>query len=239
MNTTKHAFHYGDRRIDYSLIRSRRLKTSELVVDENGVVIRVPVNKPVVEIDKILEKKAHWIYEKKQQYDKVQKQIKKSNFRIGSTLPYLGKNYRIAKGKRKGNECLELRQGRFLISTKDLSQNNITNMYKKWLRQKSENIFPVKVTEYSKRLGIQRPRTIITKNMRNRWGSVTKDGVLNLNLNLLKAPNKVIDYIIIHELCHFTIRKHSHHFWDLLGRSMPRYKDSIVWLENNASILIE
>src|SRR5215212_6111615 len=40
-------------------------------------------------------------------------------------------------------------------------------------------------------------------------------GVINLNLNLLKTPEEVIDYIILHELCHLKIRSHSHHYWDM------------------------
>ena len=95
-----------------------------------------------------------------------------------------------------------------------------------------------KVTAYSKKINLKPPKIII-KNLRNRWGSVTRRGVLNLNLNLLKAPNEVIDYVVAHELCHFVIKKHSHHFWDLLSNIMPLYEDSILWLERNASPLIE
>ena len=43
---------------------------------------------------------------------------------------------------------------------------------------------------------------IIIKNLKNRWGSVTKEGSLNMNVNLLKAPGDIVDYIILHELCH-------------------------------------
>ncbi len=94
------------------------------------------------------------------------------------------------------------------------------------------------MTEYSKKLNL-RPSKIIIKNLKNRWGSVTKKGILNLNVNLLKTPNEVVDYIIVHELCHLVIRKHSHHFWNLVGRIMPGYSQYISWLENNASSLIE
>lgn len=80
---------------------------------------------------------------------------------------------------------------------------------------------------------------IVIKNLRNRWGSVTKEGVLNLNVNLLKSPSKVIDYIIIHEMCHIKFKAHSHHFWILVHKIMPGYNDIIIWLERNASSLIE
>ena len=47
---------------------------------------------------------------------------------------------------------------------------------------------------------------------------MTKQGSINLNINLLKAPEDIIDYIILHELCHFKIKEHSHHYWDYVRR---------------------
>jgi predicted metal-dependent hydrolase len=82
------------------------------------------------------------------------------------------------------------------------------------------------------------PPRIVIKNLRNRWGSITSKGILNLNLNLLKAPNQVIDYIIIHELCHLIINNHSHHFWRQIRKIIPDYDKSIIWLEDNAALLI-
>jgi predicted metal-dependent hydrolase len=76
------------------------------------------------------------------------------------------------------------------------------------------------------------------KNLRNRWGSLKKNGVLNLNLNLVKAPEDVIDYIILHELCHLKIREHSHHYWDLLHKFMPNYYDKIEWLNVNGKDIL-
>jgi predicted metal-dependent hydrolase len=67
----------------------------------------------------------------------------------------------------------------------------------------------------------------------NRWGSLTKTGVINLNLNLMKAPDDIIDYIVLHELCHLRIKEHSHHYWDLVHRFMPNYQDKIEWLKVN------
>ena len=54
----------------------------------------------------------------------------------------------------------------------------------------------------------------------------------------MKAPKDVIDYIIIHELCHFKIKGHSHKFWSYLHRYVPNYQDKIEWLNVNAKYLI-
>jgi predicted metal-dependent hydrolase len=84
-----------------------------------------------------------------------------------------------------------------------------------------------------------KPSEVIIKNLKNRWGSATKDNVINLNVNLLKAPESVIDYIILHELCHLKIKEHSHKFWDLLHKFMPDSREKIDWLKINGSNLVE
>jgi predicted metal-dependent hydrolase len=153
-----HKFPYGSNFIEYSVIRSNRLKTSEVNVDEKGIVIRVPANKPDLEIHNILRRKKNWIIAKRLEYLKAKRQIKKSNFEMGSTLPYLGRNYKISKGF--GNS-----KGRFLAFTNDFSHDNISNIYKKWLEQKSERIFRTKVAKYSKKLKIE-PHSIMVKNLK-------------------------------------------------------------------------
>jgi predicted metal-dependent hydrolase len=63
-----------------------------------------------------------------------------------------------------------------------------------------------KVEEISSKLAIDKPKKISIKKLKNRWGSLTHSGTINLNVNLLKAPSDIIDYIILHELCHFMSR---------------------------------
>jgi predicted metal-dependent hydrolase len=58
------------------------------------------------------------------------------------------------------------------------------------------------------------------------------------NVNLLKAPADIIDYAVLHELCHFKIKQHSHRFWNLMHKFMPRYQEKINWLKVNGNSLI-
>lgn len=116
--------------------------------------------------------------------------------------------------------------------------NQIKFLYGNWLEQKAKIVLTKKTNQFANELKIEIQKIMI-KNLRNRWGSVTEKGVLNLNLNLLKAPQKIIDYIIIHELCHFRIKKHSYQFWDMLRKIMPNYNEYVIWLGRNASSLVE
>ena len=57
-------------------------------------------------------------------------------------------------------------------------------------------------------------------------------------VNLIKTPENIIDYIIIHELCHLRIEGHFHNFWNLLHKYIPDYIERINWLKINGKILI-
>jgi predicted metal-dependent hydrolase len=89
----------------------------------------------------------------------------------------------------------------------------------------------------AKKVGVKVERITI-KHLKNRWGSMTKQGSINLNVNLLKAPEDVIDYIILHELCHLKIKEHSYHYWDYIRRYMPNYEEKIEWLKISGNHLI-
>ena len=65
-----------------------------------------------------------------------------------------------------------------------------------------------------------------------------KRDTINLNVNLVKAPEDIINYLILHELCHLKIKEHSHHFWELLHRYIPNYQEKKDWLDINGIAII-
>jgi predicted metal-dependent hydrolase len=89
------------------------------------------------------------------------------------------------------------------------------------------------ITEDRLQTFLDKPKKIGIKKLKNRWGSLTPSGTINLNVNLLKTPSDIIDYMILHELCHFEIKEHSHYYWDLVYKHMPNYQEKIDWLNIN------
>ncbi|WP_428023165.1 M48 family metallopeptidase [Arcobacter sp.] len=69
------------------------------------------------------------------------------------------------------------------------------------------------------------PKNIKYRNNKSRWGSCSYDNTINLNLNLLKFPANVIEYVVIHELAHIKHKNHSKKFWDLVEMYCPKYKE--------------
>ncbi|MDE1763196.1 MAG: M48 family metallopeptidase [Thaumarchaeota archaeon] len=95
-----------------------------------------------------------------------------------------------------------------------------------------------RVNSYAIKAGTH-PSKVNIKKMKTRWGSASKDNVINLNEHLLKAPKGAIDYAILHEICHLKIRNHSHRFWELVRKFMPGYEENRKWLEANSTRIVE
>lgn len=70
-----------------------------------------------------------------------------------------------------------------------------------------------------------------------RWGSCGPTGNLNFNWRLVLAPGEVVDYVVIHELAHLSIKDHSARFWKLVARYCPEHLERRRWLRKNGSSL--
>jgi len=79
------------------------------------------------------------------------------------------------------------------------------------------------VRAYAQRLHLD-PPTVTIKYQLKRWGSCTKDSVLNINVLIVMAPMALVEYVVAHELCHLRHKDHSSDFWDLLRLVMPDYE---------------
>jgi predicted metal-dependent hydrolase len=253
MNYTmsEHMYQYGTTIIYYNLVRSRRVKTCEIIIDnENTVVNRAPYSKPIAEIESLLKNKMNWISRKQIEYKDKEHSIEiiRPTYENNSTVPYLGGNLKlnIIQSYSTDKDTVESKSNQlfaFIKTDNKVSINDtmlkirVKSLYEKWLAREAIDLFKRKVLEFSKMVKVH-PNKIIIKNLRNRWGSVSKEGALNLNVNLLKAPNEVINYIIIHEMCHFIIKGHSHHFWELIRSYFPRYHDAIKWLDVNSNAIL-
>jgi predicted metal-dependent hydrolase len=122
--------------------------------------------------------------------------------------------------------------------SEEKTSNIIKVLYMKWLEEQAKKILKEKITKYSKTIQVN-PSKFVIKNLKNRWGSITQQNdTINLNVNLLKIPEDVIDYIIIHELCHIKIKGHSQKFWQFLNRFVIHYQDKVEWLSRNGETLL-
>ena len=107
----------------------------------------------------------------------------------------------------------------------------------KYFAKKAKKIIPPKVAFYAKQLGVEYGRIAI-RAQRTRWGSCSGLGNLNFNCLLMMVPEEVLDYVIVHELCHLKEMNHSKAFWREVEQAMPDYRERKLWLKEYGSILI-
>ncbi len=107
----------------------------------------------------------------------------------------------------------------------------------KVLAEQARQIIPKRVKYFAEKLHITYGRITI-KNQKTLWGSCSDRGNLNFNCLLMLAPPKVLDYVIVHELCHRRQMNHSKQFWHEVEKALPDYKVWEEWLKENGAELI-
>ena len=106
-----------------------------------------------------------------------------------------------------------------------------------WYRSRARERLLEKVERYSKLIGVS-SKGLRVGSFKSKWGSCDSRSKLAFNWNLIKAPHAVIDYVVIHELCHIIQPNHSKLFWQEVEKYDPVYKEHRAWLKQHASELI-
>lgn len=108
--------------------------------------------------------------------------------------------------------------------------------FKKRYREEARKKFEERVAFYHPLTG-GNYTSITVRDQRSRWGSCSSRGTLSFNYRLIFAPSEVLDYVVVHELCHLTHMNHSRDFWNMVASIMPEYKIRKKWLRDHGQEL--
>lgn len=106
------------------------------------------------------------------------------------------------------------------------------------LKQEAQQVFAGRVAHFAPLVGVHYGR-ITVRHQCSRWGSCSAKGNLNFNCLLLLAPPEVLDYVVVHELCHRKEMNHGPAFWAAVETVLPDYRENRKWLRENGRILME
>lgn len=109
-------------------------------------------------------------------------------------------------------------------------------VFEKRYRDKARNTITARVNHYIGLTG-QTYSSITIRDQKSRWGSCSSRKTLSFNYRLIFAPPQVLDYVVIHEICHLTHMNHSKDFWGLVAEIMPDYKVHKKWLQDHGQEL--
>ena len=102
----------------------------------------------------------------------------------------------------------------------------------KELRERAKSVLAQRTAYFARQIGVTYGR-ITVRDQKTRWGSCSQTGNLNFNFRLILAPLEVLDYVVVHELCHRRQMNHSTQFWQEVAQVLPDYRKRKAWLTEN------
>jgi predicted metal-dependent hydrolase len=234
--------------IEYQVVRSHR-KTLSLQVRYGQVLVRAPYCVDEKFISTFIEKKSAWLKAKIIQQSQADDLC--CDFSQGSTLFLFGKlvTLHITFAKKvqtllsddiNNKQILTIvlaERNKKKLSNKVLLATAVKKHIEQYFKQQAEHIIPLKVATYAQLTSLK-PSSIKIRQYRSRWGSCNSRGELSFNTLLMMLPIDVINYVVVHELCHLQHLNHSKEFWQLVAKYFPHYNQAKQWVKTNQSNLL-
>ncbi len=218
--------------IEFGLRRSaRRRRTIEISVDAaRGVVVAAPVRATIASIEDLVRRRAPWILQRLAAREAATARAGRE-WVTGEGVLYLGREYRLRVDDTDGVAAPEVRlDGEWLevrLSGKGKGEGGtgqeVAAMVEQWYRWSAGRELPQRVAVYAPLLGVE-PRQVLVRHQERRWGSCARDGTLRFNWRLVMAPLPIVDYVVVHELCHLRHLNHGPQFWEMVGAAVPDYR---------------
>lgn len=208
----------------YKLVRSKR-KTLSLIVENDGsLTVRAPLRMKEADIRRFIEAKKDWI--KRKQKKAREEAITPRQYVNGETFWYLGEKVplRIIP---KGKPALVMSKAFKLTKS---AQPQAESHFAAWYKKQARTVLTERVAFFARSHGFE-PKKLQISSARTRWGSCSAKGTLSFTWRLVMAPLEVIDYVVVHELCHLKEMNHSKVFWTQVETILPDYRGRRQWLK--------
>ncbi|HHU32947.1 MAG: M48 family metallopeptidase [Zhaonellaceae bacterium] len=214
------------------IIRSARKSITLTITSDGRLVVKAPLGTSDSLIKQLVEQKKTWIEEKKLLMQTRRAKYKVKQFIDGGEFLYLGKSYLLNFSWQASKVGLDGKYLNVPEAVRDQAKKYIIG----WYKEEAKKVLNERVKFFALQEGIAYQKVKITSASR-RWGSCSSKGNLNFTWKLVMTPLDIIDYVVVHELCHLEFLNHSREFWAKVERIMPDYKLKQKWLADNQPIL--
>lgn len=232
----------GQHQLSYTVRYSQRRKTVQLkIISVDSLEIAAPFNTSQAYIENLLQKKAGWILTKISSLSEINLNPINKSLCDGAKILYLGRPYTLSlipDDVKQPIITIEAKQITIHISRQTDSKKSAVLKYalKDWFIDSAAKILHDKTLLWADKIGVM-PKNIRIKEQKTRWGSCSSLGTVNYNWRIVMSPPEVIDYLVVHELCHLKFLDHSPFFWNLVKQILPDFKQRRTWLRTNGKLL--
>ena len=224
--------------VSYQIVRSRRA-TADIVIERDGrVLVRAQQKIPNERIEDMVESKRCWIYKNLAEWRDLNATRVLREYRNGEGFLYLGRSYRLLLVADQA-EPLLLKDGRFCLRRDLVDKGEIPAAkaaFRNYYIARGLERISSRVSYFAPKVGVSSVKTGV-RELGHRWASYSPAGNLAFHWKCMMAPQTVIDYIVVHELCHFHHLDHTNAFWNEVDKVMPNYRERKEWLKRNGAAM--
>jgi predicted metal-dependent hydrolase len=224
----RHHVQYGSSEIEYELTFSARKTLAIHIHPDRSIVVDAPIGTELSSIEYKVIKRGGWILRQQRELEQYPSASPlPRRYVSGEAYRYLGRQYRL-KVIEDTVERVTLSRGYLTVSVGDPAYKpHIARCIEQWYHSHAKRVFLERLAGCFPRvqpLGMECPEMLI-RPMKARWGSCSAAGRITLNVKLIQVPKDLIDYVLLHELCHLKEHNHTSAFYALLDSVLPDWRE--------------
>ncbi|MFB6242388.1 MAG: M48 family metallopeptidase [Candidatus Nanosalina sp.] len=183
---------------------------------------------------KFLSRNFNWIRDRLPEAREYRRKVPDWDLSEGGRISVLGTERKISIEKRRTGRVSE---EEILLAEHLVDRNSVRERLEETLRKHAREKFHEKVERFSGGIDGEYGR-IFVRDQDTRWGSCSGEDNLNFNWRLVLCPEKVLEYVVVHEFVHLEVPDHSDRFWSRVEELMPDYREQKKWLSENSARLV-
>ncbi|WP_417897858.1 SprT family zinc-dependent metalloprotease [Bacillus haimaensis] len=201
-------------------------------IDSYGdLEVSVPKKTPDEQVIRLLEENWVAIVQKVQEVKARMDGPKEKVYENDEHFLYLGNTYpiNIIQDRTIKQDHVVFEENIFHIYAKQFDEEMLKQSLKRFYYQQTKALVEESIASYQRHFK-KKPRSLRITDSQTTWGTCDSNLRLTFNWRLAMAPREVLDYVVVHEMCHMVHLNHDRSFWRLVGKIMPDYKDKERWL---------
>ena len=220
---------FGEQTIPYVVTYGKRKTLGITVHPDRSVEVRAPLDTDAAAIAEVVRRRAPWILRQQREFEQYPPEQPPRRYVSEETHRYLGCQYRLKvlelTAAEPEIELVKLSDGHLYVWTVNpYDAERVGALVDDWYRRQAERVFSERLDALLPRFQhLPRPKLTI-RCMKARWGSCGANGAVPLNLKLMQVGKPLIDYVMVHELCHLVEHNHSKRYYALLDRMLPDWR---------------
>lgn len=234
--------------MNYQLRRSDKAKKTRIVVTRDKIEVVAPRHIPEQKIHAFVTAQRDWIEAARRRVSLRAEQtpsLAPQHYETGAKIPYMGRKLTLFV------ESSSLKTARVNLVDADqimvhLPQTNAQTEHQSlikcalenWMKHQARQHAMTIIERHAKTFDLK-PRSLRIKTQKSRWGSCGPQNDINLNWLLMLAPPPILEYVVVHELCHIRHKNHSTDFWALVAAHLPEYPSHRQWLKQHGASLMQ